>query len=383
METSSGGDAMRSASISSTLPSPSQFFPACGGDLPPPRPHHRSISSPPPFSPSSALAPIHHLSVPHTPRFDRITSTRLMPEGMHEFLASPSGQSMIHMLETNLLITVQFDEARCLITHLAHLTAEPVFEHIVDKFHDVQFEKAMRISMLRAMCPHNVSARFGASQAQLIAFHAPQIVRDSNIVEIIIEPSGQISWYGNAHTVATANLIVSTIMYTVLGNEVGREVHEVIQRGCSLGDRHGLLEEGILKTGTQQLSSFAVTNIPPVTPMRRRFKERMIMFVKSTSAPRLIGSRGVNKKKIESANNCCIILHTENKNEHMEFPVEIFAQSAEDCEKARDYIDQFLNDPNAIAQQEKSNKNSYVPIIRLEHSPRKSSTSSIDKTTSL
>lgn len=49
-------------------------------------------------------------------------------------------------------------------------------------------------------------------------------------------------------------------------------------------------------------------------------------------------------------------LHTENKNEHMEFPVEIFAQSAEDCEKARDYIDQFLNDPNAIAQQEKSNK---------------------------
>lgn len=51
---------------------------------------------------------------------------------------------MIHMLETNLLITVQFDEARCLITHLAHLTAEPVFEHIVDKFHDVQFEKLVR-----------------------------------------------------------------------------------------------------------------------------------------------------------------------------------------------------------------------------------------------
>ncbi|KAJ1366414.1 hypothetical protein KIN20_027068 [Parelaphostrongylus tenuis] len=64
-------------------------------------------------------------------------------------------------------------------------------------------------------------------------------------------------------------------------------------------------------------------------------------FVSTSDAPRLIGTRGATKRRIEDATGCTILLHTEKK-QNGKFPVEVFSTSTMQCEIARQHILGFL-----------------------------------------
>jgi len=60
-------------------------------------------------------------------------------------------------------------------------------------------------------------------------------------------------------------------------------------------------------------------------------------------APRLIGTRGANKRRLEERANCALTLRTEERRGG-QFPVDVIARSAMDCERAKQRILTFLDE---------------------------------------
>ncbi|RCN49570.1 KH domain protein, partial [Ancylostoma caninum] len=117
------------------------------------------------------------------------------------------------------------------------------------------------------------------------------------------------------------------------------------------------------------------TEPPPVVIAEQRKSIRF--FVSMSDAPRLIGSRGANKRRIEQLTGCNVLLHTEKK-EHGEFPVEVFASSSKRCELARQHILSFLAsghttvDEASASMSGTKNKDVRVrPKVHLDISPKK------------
>uniref|UniRef100_A0A0N5AJY5 KH domain-containing protein n=1 Tax=Syphacia muris TaxID=451379 RepID=A0A0N5AJY5_9BILA len=68
---------------------------------------------------------------------------------------------------------------------------------------------------------------------------------------------------------------------------------------------------------------------------------QLIFWVQERDAPRIIGSHGITKKRIQECSKCKVLLHTETKRNGF-FPVEIIGPSIQKCVETRHRIESFL-----------------------------------------
>ncbi|XGW14679.1 hypothetical protein V3C99_000729, partial [Haemonchus contortus] len=110
------------------------------------------------------------------------------------------------------------------------------------------------------------------------------------------------------------------------------------------------------------------------TIVEESHRKSIKFFVNLADAPRLIGTRGTNKRRIEQVTGCTIVLHTEKK-DNGEFPIEIFSTSSKRCEIARQHILGYLaNSRTAVEDMSSSNVKKEIrarPKVHLDISPKK------------
>lgn len=74
---------------------------------------------------------------------------------------------------------------------------------------------------------------------------------------------------------------------------------------------------------------------------------QLIFWVHERDAPRIIGSHGITKKRIQECSKCKVLLHTETKRNGF-FPVEIIGPNVQKCVETRHRIESFLMQPPPV-----------------------------------
>ncbi|CAJ0579297.1 unnamed protein product, partial [Mesorhabditis spiculigera] len=112
--------------------------------------------------------------------------------------------------------------------------------------------------------------------------------------------------------------------------------------------------------------------LTPISPLRlpTMDRQRTAFYVNSAEAPRLIGTRGINKKKLENITGCQLMLHTESRCDGM-FPIEVLGESEAVCEAAKQTILEYLASSATIPGAETPCKSTVPAKVVLQLSPRK------------
>ncbi|CAI4230559.1 unnamed protein product [Auanema sp. JU1783] len=251
-------------------------------------------------------------------------------------------------------------------------------------WHDFDMKKAMRVSLLNQLCAHSQTVQYSVNQAALIAFFKHLLLRESGVADLIIESNGAVSWFGPIESVNHARSMIERMFqqFSVV-EELSLEPENVRLRNNSHLDApespsawqdpfsryYGTAEPQTLERAPSLGSPTETTNdVSQVRIGGTRRKERLMFMVRSSDAPRLIGTRGVNKKRIEDATGCSITLHTESKKDG-EFPVEIIGQNTRHCETAKSHIESFLSNSGSSVEEEKKFRER--PKVHLVFSPKK------------
>ncbi|CAJ0598511.1 unnamed protein product [Cylicocyclus nassatus] len=345
-----------------------------------------------------------------------------------QFLATRSGMHEILLFEDTLNIDIMLEKKGFGITHSPDVNVKPIEMGLRKLFYDVEFTKCLRLSTLRARCP--VSQEMTLTPAQYALLHEVKlaVTRNAGLADILMDYHGRACMFGSPESIVAARLEVkrlfsengmgpfefceanpsfdtnnnrvpsvddecpslaqdnedwatdvsrtpipsvetierSTLENTNTRSSSASQIQSTDQSGSSNSFAHG----------SQRTSSDQVSAGPsPVEVQKQRKSIRFLLNI--VDAPRLIGPRGANKRRIEQLTGCSILLHTEKK-EFGEFPVEIFAPSTRRCETARQYILSFLSGGQGtvdeVAAKLSGSKGKEVrvrPKIHLDISPKK------------
>lgn len=323
------------------------------------------------------------------------------------------------------------------ILHMPSVPVKPIEMSLKKLYHDVEFTKCLRLSSLSTRCPAAQEMCLSTAQYALVHEEKLAITRSAKLTEIFMDQKGSVGLFGSVESVIEARMMLKKMFneYGIDNSRPSNLASETTSSEKKTGESwsSGLLhqtadscrlapslppvaEMQTLENTNSRSSSSAPGNsiipscsfnsvangssvvspeselsvpAPTVTTEDQRKgsvedqrktgseeqRKSIRFFVNLNDAPRLIGTRGTNKRRIEQVTGCTIVLHTEKK-ENGEFPIEVFATSSKRCEIARQHILGFLASSHANGDDGNSSLNSKKPVrvypkVHLDISPKK------------
>ncbi|GMT18960.1 hypothetical protein PFISCL1PPCAC_10257, partial [Pristionchus fissidentatus] len=299
------------------------------------------------------------------------------PTEFFSFLSTESGLQALSTVENDYDTDIRVENEEILV-HPSQLLPD-VDRELKNQWHEFEFYRSMRLKLLSERSQSWV-LHFPIPKAAMIHFNRPMIIRDARLIDLVVERTGEIIAFGCVDALSMAREIIDNISQansypsnsytggqykdsnTVEGSDSNANV--AADNAYQVPPAAAYATPDRFEGGAEASNSAA-----SLTPSEGRGakKEKMIFMVKSTDAPRLIGSRGINKRRIEEMTQCNITLHTETKKDG-EFPVEISGWTMEKCAAARDHIKTFLTEE---MREEEDKKAKERPKVHLAISPRK------------
>ncbi|KIH58996.1 KH domain protein [Ancylostoma duodenale] len=352
-------------------------------------------------------------------------SLAIARSGMHEIL----------LYEDTLGVEIKLEANGFRITHPPEIPVKPIEMGLKKLFYDVEFTKCLRLSTLRLRCPGSQELFLTPPQYALLHETKLAVTRNAGLADVLMDHDGRACMFGTHESIVGGRMAVRRMFNenglgpfefrpsatapvdvdsnnNKLSNIDGQttpfehktadgwttdiscpppplpdavdtnNLENTNSQSSSMGRGQTTDQSGSSNSfgnGSHLTSSeLASSNTEPPPPVVIAEQRKSIrFFVSMSDAPRLIGSRGANKRRIEQLTGCNVLLHTEKK-EHGEFPVEVFASSSKRCELARQHILSFLAsghttvDEASASMSGTKNKDARVrPKVHLDISPKK------------
>ncbi|KAK6745532.1 hypothetical protein RB195_011947 [Necator americanus] len=351
-----------------------------------------------------------------------------------QFLSARTGMHETLLYEDTLGVDIKVETNGFSVTHPPDVPVKPIEMGLKKLFFDVEFTKCLRLSTLTLRCPSSQELSLSPAQYALLHENKLAITRSAGLADILMDHDGRSCMFGTNESVIKGRLAVKRMFNenclgpfhfkpSVTGEIRDQNNNNIVNvdseatstdkktseeglttdishppavvpgtvstsnsensnsQSSSVGRGQSIGQSGSTNSfdNEAQLPCPAIAPTTPQTPsaVLKEQRKSIRFFVGMSDAPRLIGSRGANKRRIEQLTGCNILLHTEKK-EHGEFPVEVFSSSVKRCEMARQHILSFLSSGYATVDEASASlsgvKNKDVrvrPKVHLDISPKK------------
>ncbi|GMR41969.1 hypothetical protein PMAYCL1PPCAC_12164, partial [Pristionchus mayeri] len=289
------------------------------------------------------------------------------------YLSTDAGLQALSSVENDYDTDIRVENDEILV-HPTQLLPD-VERELKNHWHEYEFFRTMRMKLLSERSQSWI-LHFPINKAAMVYFNRSLIIRDARLIDLIVERTGEIIAFGCVDALSMAREIIDGLSYsnTYASNSYSGQYKDTVTVEGSDSNMNVLPDVSYPAPPFPNPDRFeggaeASNSNQSLTPSEGRGgkKEKVIFMVKSTDAPRLIGSRGINKRRIEEMTQCNVTLHTETKKDG-EFPVEVSGWTMEKCAAARDHIKAFLTEEN---KEEEERKVKERPKVHLAISPRK------------
>ncbi|KJH40788.1 KH domain protein [Dictyocaulus viviparus] len=360
------------------------------------------------------------------PRIDPVRTFFDVSEDFVEFFSGRTGMHEILLHEDMSNIDIKLQPHGIIIVHPPDVTVRPIEMSLWKFYYDVEFIRCLRLSVLNSRCPASQALVLNPTQYALLHESKLAITRDVGLTEVFMDEYGRVCLYGSIESVVGAYMAIKhmfnrhglgdpkTESSLAPSSDISNNYVKNMRSKGDFSEEQPVVDAWTTVTTLQPLltnnpnrssdvnnpqsptnTRFCSTNqscpanmtngcfgissesecTTPASPDRVTQRTSIRFFVRMSDAPRLIGTRGATKRRIENVTGCTILLHTEKK-ENSEFPIEVFSTSARRCEIARQHILGFLAGTSTCLDHAspittKSKEIRVRPKVHLDISPKK------------
>ncbi|KAK5981859.1 hypothetical protein GCK32_007202 [Trichostrongylus colubriformis] len=329
-------------------------------------------------------------------------------EDFIEFLSGRTGMHEVLLHEDTANVEIKTEQGGFGITHLPGEPVMPIEMSLRKCYYDVEFSKCLRLSSLISRCTASQELYLSAVQYALLHETKLAILRSAGLCDIFMDYGGRVCLYGCVESVVEGHMAIKRMfieqglgeprtrppsappdsnnnharstMYNPAtsnkkpGNEDWSGRGNSIDQSCSHYSLKNVSCHLSPGSGLSTPSTAVAAEDHSKTNTEEQPRKSIKFFVSLADAPRLIGTRGTNKRRIEQVTGCTIVLHTEKK-DNGEFPIEVFATSSKRCEIARQHILGYLASGRSTSEDMGSSTSKREmrarPKVHLDISPQK------------